>query len=88
MLYALKTTFILVKNITSKVVLGSPFLALLYPFRILAVKKQHVLGQEVKFQFLLALQGKDHFTKQYSISKHIDTIKRENNKEVKTNKFL
>jgi hypothetical protein len=34
----IKTTFILVKDITSKVILGNPFIALLYPIRQISEK--------------------------------------------------
>ena len=48
-----KTTFVLVKNMTDRVILGNPFMCLLYPFimdseRIII----HPFGQPVRFKFL------------------------------------
>ncbi|KAI5322802.1 hypothetical protein L3X38_031874 [Prunus dulcis] len=48
-----KTSFVLVKNITDEVILGLPFLALLYPFQVEydGLISTH-LGETVKFKFL------------------------------------
>ncbi|KAI5327704.1 hypothetical protein L3X38_027100 [Prunus dulcis] len=48
-----KTSFVLIKNITDEVILGLPFLALLYPFQINhdGVISTH-LGEQAKFEFL------------------------------------
>ncbi|KAI5339377.1 hypothetical protein L3X38_018649 [Prunus dulcis] len=48
-----KTSFVLVKNITDEVILGLPFLALLYPFQVEhdGIISTH-LGESVKFSFL------------------------------------
>lgn len=48
-----KTSFILVKNMTDKVILGTPFIFLLYPFTTSSEGiTTHVLGQPVTFKFL------------------------------------
>jgi hypothetical protein len=48
-----KTSFVLVKNMTDKVILGLPFITLLYPF---TTDDEGVttypLGEPVKFKFL------------------------------------
>ena len=86
MLYALKTTFILVKNIASKVILRSPFLSLLYSFHTSSEGITTCLRTRSKIQiFYLPFKGKITLLKQYSISKHINTIKRENSKEKQIN---
>ncbi|KAI5335122.1 hypothetical protein L3X38_025255 [Prunus dulcis] len=48
-----KTSFVLVKNITDEVILGLPFLALLYPFQVEydGIISTY-LGEKVKFEFL------------------------------------
>ena len=48
-----KTTFVLVKNMTDRVILGNPFMCLLYPFIIDSEGiTTHPFGQPVKFKFL------------------------------------
>lgn len=48
-----KTSFVLVKDITDEVILGVPFIALLYPFNVeyAGVTSIH-MGEKVKFEFL------------------------------------
>ena len=48
-----KTTFVLVKNLTDKVILGNPFLCSLYPFTVdsKGITTQP-FGQTIKFEFL------------------------------------
>lgn len=48
-----KTSFVLIKNITDKVILGLPFISLLYPLQVEfdGVISSH-LGEKVKFEFL------------------------------------
>jgi hypothetical protein len=55
-----KTTFILVKNITSKIILENPFLTLLDPF----IKTEEnisteIMGKKILFKFILPLMTKD-----------------------------
>ena len=55
-----KTTFVLVKNMTDRVILGNPFICLLYPFitdseGIIT----HPFSQPVKFKFLRSPEPKD-----------------------------
>jgi hypothetical protein len=72
-----KTTFVLVKNMTGKVILGLPFITLLYPFTI-----DHdglityPMNENVKFKFLAKpeLSQLDAY-KSNSISKSINLIK-------------
>ena len=48
-----KTTFVLVKNMTDRVILGNPFMCLLYPFITDSEGiTTHPFGQSVKFKFL------------------------------------
>ena len=48
-----KTTFVLVKNMIDRVILGNPFMCLLYPFTIDSKGiTTHPFGQPVKFKFL------------------------------------
>ena len=48
-----KTTFVLVKNMTDRVILGNPFMCLLYPFTTDSEGiTTHPFGQPVKFKFL------------------------------------
>ena len=55
-----KTTFVLVKNMTDKVILGNPFMCLLYPF---ITDNEgittHPFGQPVKFRFLRSLEPRE-----------------------------
>ena len=47
-----KTTFVLVKNLTDKVILGNPFLCSLYPFTVdNKVINTQPFGQTVRFRF-------------------------------------
>ena len=55
-----KTTFVLVKNMTDMVILGNPFMCLLYPF---ITDNEgittHPFGQLVKFKFLRSLEPRE-----------------------------
>jgi hypothetical protein len=72
-----KTTFVLVKNMTDKVILGLPFITLLYPFTM-----DHdglityPMDEKVKFKFLVKPE-KSHLNafKNNSISKSVSLIK-------------
>ena len=49
-----ETVFVLIKNISSKVILGNPFMTLLYPFlRTDEGIKTNVLGKDIFFRFIL-----------------------------------
>jgi len=55
-----KTTFILVKNITSKIILGNPFLALLDPFiKTEECISTEIMGKKILFKFILPPLTKD-----------------------------
>ena len=70
------TKFVLVKNMTDRVILGNPFLCLLYPFisdneGITA----HPFGQSVKFKFVRSLEPWEVSSLQKaSISKTLSTL--------------
>ena len=77
----LRTPFFLTDKLSSKVILGNPFLALLYPFHTTDNGIcTNILESEVFFKFLLPPFPKDiHLLKEISISKdkstdHIDKI--------------
>ena len=65
-----KTPFVLVKNMTDKVILGIPFLCLLYPFTTSDTGITSIaFGQQVKFEFLSKPEIRDLKTlKEFSIS--------------------
>ena len=55
-----KTTFVLVKNMTDRVILGNPFMCLLYPFITDSEGiTTHPFGQPVKFEFLRSPEPRD-----------------------------
>ena len=71
-----KTTFVLVKNMTDKVILGNPFMCLLYPF---ITDNEgittHPFGQPVKFKFLRSLEPREISSLQeVSVSKTLNLI--------------
>ena len=69
--FCLQTTFVLIKNLSSKVILGNPFLALLYPF-IVTEKgiTSKILDHEVTFPFYYP-----PFTKDIQALKHVSIHK-------------
>ena len=72
-----KTTFVLVKNMIDRVILGNPFMCLLYPFTIdgEGITTQP-FGQQVKFKFLRSPEPREISTFQdISISKTLNLIK-------------
>ena len=55
-----KTTFVLVKDLTSKAVLRNPFMALLYPFQPSEEDISiEILGQKVLFKFIVPTTKKE-----------------------------
>ena len=55
-----KTTFVLVKNMTDRVILGNPFMCLLYPFTTDSEGiTTHPFDQPVKFKFLRSPEPRD-----------------------------
>ena len=71
-----KTTFVLVKNMTDRVILGNPFTCLLYPFIVDSdgITTQP-FGQPVKFKFFRSPEPREISTLQdISISKTINLI--------------
>jgi hypothetical protein len=73
----IQTTFVLVKNITNKVILGNPFIALLYPIREISEKglTTEILDQEITFPFVMPPMTRDiNLLKEISFSKEINLI--------------
>ena len=72
-----KTTFVLVKNMTDRVILGNPFMCLLYPFITDSEGITiHPFGQPVKFKFLRKPEPREISTLQdISVSKTFNLIK-------------
>jgi len=74
-----KTTFILVKNITSKIILENPFLTLLDPF----IKTEEnisteIMGKKILFKFILPPMTKDiNMLKNISIFQEINVISKQ-----------
>ena len=73
----IQTTFALVKNITNKVILGNPFIALLYPIIEISEKwlTIEILDQEITFPFVMPPMTRDiNLLKEMSFSKEINLI--------------
>ncbi|RDX88180.1 hypothetical protein CR513_30260, partial [Mucuna pruriens] len=71
------TSFVLVKNINTPMVLGTPFLTLLYPFQVtkneLVTK---VLNKEICFEFIKSLRTRELNILKGSLISKINIIKR------------
>jgi hypothetical protein len=67
----IQTTFVLVKNITNKVILGNPFIALLYPIREISEKglTTEILNQEITLPFFMPPMTRYKFVKRNFIFK-------------------
>jgi hypothetical protein len=73
----IQTTFVLVKNITNKVILGNPFITLLYPIREISEKglTTQILNQEITFPFVMPPMTQDiNLLKEISFSKGLNLI--------------
>ena len=72
-----KTTFVLIKNMTDRVILGNPFMCLLYSFTTDSKGiTTHPFGQPVKFKFLRSPKPKEvNSLQEVSISKTLNLIK-------------
>jgi len=86
-----KTTFILVKDITSRIILENSFLALLDPF----IKTEEgisteIMGKKILFRFILPPMTKDiNILKDTSIFQNINVISKQiRNRKEKTNNVL
>ena len=56
----IKTSFLLVKNISHQIVLGTPFLTQLYPFQIDKKElRDKYNNQEILFEFLIGIENKE-----------------------------
>ena len=69
-----ETIFVLIKDISSKIILGNPFIALLYPFLTTGEGiKTNVLGKDILFKFILPPIPKEIYSlDNISIIKEID----------------
>ena len=69
-----ETVFVLIKDLSSKIILGNPFIALLYPFLTTAEGiKTNVLGKDILFKFILPPIPKEIYSlDNISIIKEID----------------
>ena len=67
----IQTTFVLVKNITNKVILENPFIALLYPIREISEKglTTEILNQEITLPFFMPPMTRYKFVKRNFIFK-------------------
>jgi hypothetical protein len=73
----IQTTFVLVKNITNKIILGNPFITLLYPIKEISEKglATEILDQEITFPFVMPPMTRDiNLLKEISFSKEINLI--------------
>ena len=58
-----ETVFVLIKDLSSKTILGNPFMALLYPFLTIAKGiKTNVLGKDILFKFILQPISKEIYS--------------------------
>ncbi|KAL0001350.1 hypothetical protein SO802_015131 [Lithocarpus litseifolius] len=71
-----KTMFVLVKNMTDKVIVGNPFMCLLYPFVTDSEGiTTHPFGHPVKFKFLRSPEPRDiSILQDVSVSKTLNLI--------------
>ena len=71
-----KTTFVLVKNMTDRVILGNPFMCLLYPFITDSEGiTTHPFGHPVKFKFLRSPEPREISNLQnVSVSKTLNPL--------------
>ena len=69
-----ETTFVLIKDLPSKIILGTSFMALLYPFLVTDEGiKTNVLGKDIFFRFILPPVLKEkHSSKTITILKDIN----------------
>ncbi|KAG8634083.1 hypothetical protein MANES_17G011850v8 [Manihot esculenta] len=66
-----KTSFMLIKNLNTQIILGNPFLQMLYPFKVTQLGLEtNVLGQDIIFQFISPINYHDvNLFQQENISK-------------------
>ena len=58
-----ETAFVLIKDLPSKIILGTPFMALPYPFLVTDKGiKTNVLGKDIFFRFILPLVLKEKYS--------------------------
>ena len=73
----IQTSFVLVKNITNKIILGNSFIALLYPIREISKTglTTEILDQEITFSFVMPPMTRDiNLLKEISFLKEINLI--------------
>ena len=73
-----RTQFILVQNMSEPLILGTPFITLLYPFQVNDEGlKNTILGNTIFFPFIYPLIKKEiHQVQRDSINKRINLIQR------------
>ena len=71
-----RTTFVLVKNMTDRVILGNPFMCLLYPFTTDSESiTTYPFGQPVKFKFLRNPEPREiENLQKVSVSKNLNRV--------------
>ena len=76
--YCFRTQFILVQNMTEPLILGTPFITLLYHFQVNDEGvKTTILGNIIFFHFIFPLTKKEiHQVQSDSINKRINLIQR------------
>ena len=69
-----ETVFALIKDLPSKIILGTPFMALLYPFLVTDKGiKTNVLGKYIFFRFIIPLVLKEkHSSKKVTIGTDVN----------------
>ena len=79
--YCFKNQFILVKNLTQEVILGTPFFTQIYPFKVTEIGiTTKVVGTKLSFEFLSPMKTKEILNlQQNSIQKTINLIKGKQN---------
>lgn len=76
--YCFKTQFILVKNLSQEVILGTPFFTQIYPFKVTELGiTTKIVGEKIIFEFLSPMKTKEILALQNStIEKSINLIDR------------
>ena len=79
--YCFKNQFILVKNLTQEIILGTPFFTQIYPFKVTEIGvTTKVVGTKLSFEFLSPMKTKEILSlQQNSIQKTINLIKGKQN---------
>ncbi|KAG8647418.1 hypothetical protein MANES_09G074619v8 [Manihot esculenta] len=69
------TSFMLIKNLNTQVILGNPFLQMLYPFKVTELGiESNILGQNIIFEFITP---KENISKINNLEKQIQYLKKD-----------